>query len=437
MYKSKLNQASKNYTYSLLIAMMASILFVACDDQRVETVTWTEYEPVYMSQEEFLEAVKLEGARDLESPGKIYFYEGYLFVNEVNKGVHIIDNRDPSSPLFTGFISIPANRDIAVRGNLLYADSHKNLLVFDIENLHDPVLVTRIENVFEFTLSSQAGFPFRQVDHTRGIVVDWEPVEVEEVCEGNCSQASRGTWGMPTIAFENTRALSSFSSGPGAAPSSGTGGSMARFAVSGEYLYAVDDRNLITFDIQNPEPVHNGSKNVGWAIETIFPYENSLFVGSAAAMYIYDISNPETPSHISTYWHATACDPVVVEGDVAFVTLRQSEMCPWGVNRLEVIDVKDLSNPYKMAFYDMINPHGLGIDDGRLFVSEGKHGLKIMDASDPKNVKELRHIKDIETYDVIPFNNVLMVTGESGIIQYDYSDIHDLQHLSTIPVIKP
>jgi hypothetical protein len=439
MFKLKLNQPKKgNIAYSLIIVMMASILFISCDDQRVETVTWTEYEPVYMSQQKFLDAVKLEGARDLKSPGKIYFYEGYLFVNEVNKGVHIIDNRDPSSPAFTGFISIPANKDIAVRGNLLYADSHKDLLVFDIENLHDPVLITRVENVFEFTLSSQAGFPFRQVDHSRGIVVDWEPVEVEEVCEGNCSQSRPGGWGMPTIAgFENTRAGSFFSTdASGSSQSSGIGGSMARFAISGEYLYAVDDRNLITFDIQNSEPVHTGSKNVGWAIETIFPYESSLFIGSAAAMYIFDISNPESPSHISTYWHATACDPVVVEGEVAFVTLRQSEMCPWGVNRLEVIDVKNLSNPHKIAFYDMINPHGLGIDDGRLFVSEGKHGLKILDASDPKNVKELRHIKDIETYDVIPFNNVLMVTGESGIIQYDYSDIHDLQHLSTIPVIK-
>jgi hypothetical protein len=439
MLKSNLNQSNKrHFTYGLLTALMVSILLISCDDQRVETVTWTEYEPVYMSQEEFLEAVKLEGARDLESPGKIYFYEGYLFVNEVNKGVHIIDNRDPSSPSFTGFISIPANRDIAVRGNLLYADSHKDLLVFDIENLHDPVLISRIENVFEFTLSSQAGFPFRQVDQSRGIVVDWEPVEVEEVCEGNCSQVRPGGWGMPTIAgFENIRMGSSFSSdAAGSSQSSGVGGSMARFAVSGEYLYAVDDRNLITFDIQNPEPAHNGSKNVGWAIETIFPYENSLFVGSAAAMYIYDISNPASPAHISTYWHATACDPVVVEAGIAYVTLRQSEMCPWGVNRLEVIDVGNLANPHKIAFYDMINPHGLGIDDGYLFVSEGKHGLKILDAEDPKNVNELRHIKDIETYDVIPFNNVLMVTGESGIVQYDYSDIHDLQLLSTIPVIK-
>ncbi|NBC03329.1 MAG: hypothetical protein GVY20_06455 [Bacteroidetes bacterium] len=84
----------------------------------------------------------------------------------------------------------------------------------------------------------------------------------------------------------------------------------------------------------------------------------------------------------------------------------------------------------------MIKPHGLGIDDGYLFVSEGEFGLKIMDATDPLNIKLLDHIKDIKTFDVIPHNGVLMVTGESGIIQYDYSDIQNLKKLSTIPVFS-
>mgnify|MGYP005848750663 CR=1 FL=1 len=84
----------------------------------------------------------------------------------------------------------------------------------------------------------------------------------------------------------------------------------------------------------------------------------------------------------------------------------------------------------------MIKPHGLGIDNRKLFVSEGEFGLKIMDAADPLNIKLIDHIKDIKTFDVIPFNGVLMVTGESGINQYDYSDIHNLKHLSTIPVVS-
>jgi len=84
----------------------------------------------------------------------------------------------------------------------------------------------------------------------------------------------------------------------------------------------------------------------------------------------------------------------------------------------------------------MLNPHGLGIDGGHLFIGEGDQGLRILDATDPLKVEPIRHISDIPATDVIPFNDVLMITGESGIVQYDYSDINNLKHLSTIPV-KP
>lgn len=413
---------------SLLLPVL--VIFSACEDQRLQTVKWTEYEPVYMSQEEFANAVSIKEPRELNKPGKIYFNDGFLFVNEINKGVHIIDNSNPVSPSRVGFINIPANKDIAVKGDLLYADSHSDLLVFNIEDMQNPELVDRMEDVFSFSANIQPGFPYRQVDNSRGIVVDWKPVEVEEVCRGDCnSYLFRENMAPNQLALAD--AGTGFKSGAG-----GVGGSMARFAITGDYLYAVDDIKLFTFDISSSVPSKVNQKDVGWAIETIFPHQNSLYIGSSSAMYIFDITNPAAPTQMSMYTHLTACDPVVVEGHHAFVTLRESDRCPRGVNRLEVIDVEDPYNPRKIAFYEMISPHGLGIDGGNLFISEGDHGLKVLDASDPEEIKQLHHIKEIITYDVIPFNNVLMITGESGILQYDYSDINNLKHLSTIPVVK-
>lgn len=408
----------------IFLLAVLTFLLSACDDRRQQTVKWTEYEPVYMTQEEFESAVGMEEARELKEPGKIYFYDGFLFVNEVNEGVHIIDNRDPSSPVQVGFVSIPANRDLAVKGNRLYADSHSDLLVFDIEDMQDPELIARVEGVFKVSANMHLGFPYRPADDSKGRVVDWKPVEVEEVCEGDCYQYRFGGDVLMTADASSAESQAA----------AGVGGSMARFAISGDYLYAVDKNNLLTFDISPEEPVRESGKNVGWAIETIFPYENSLFIGSESAMYIFDTTEPAEPALLSVYNHLTACDPVVVEGDVAYVTLRDGNRCARGVNRLEVIDVSDLFRPKKVAEYPMINPHGLGIDDGSLFISEGESGLKILDAGDPLNIVELRHIKDIKTFDVIPFDNVLMVTGDSGILQYDYSDINDIRHLSTIPV---
>lgn len=412
---------------ALLTTMLAvlAITLSGCEDQRMQTITWTEYEPVYMSHEEFTASVDMEAPRELKEPGKIYFYDGYLFINERNKGIHVIDNSDPANPSRVGFINIPANKDIAIRNDVLYADSHSDLLAFDIEDIQDPRLISRKEDVFKVTANEAPGIPHSQVDPSKGVVVDWKPVEVEEVCQGDC----RGV--RPQVDWMTADAAAS------GAPESGVGGSMARFVISGEYLYAVDKQNLLTFDISTAEPTESSNKNVGWAIETIFAYENNLFIGSESAMYIYDISVPASPGQVSVYAHMTACDPVVVEGDLAYVTLRNAERCPRGVNRLEVIDVADRSAPHKIATYPMANPHGLGIDDSTLFVSEGDKGLKIMNAANPLDIKLLRHIQDIRATDVIPLDGVLMVTGKDAIRQYDYSDISDVRLLSTITVTEP
>lgn len=42
---------------------------------------------------------------------------------------------------------------------------------------------------------------------------------------------------------------------------------------------------------------------------------------------IYDIKNPEIPEFISEFRHGTACDPVFVDGDYAYVTLKGGNFC--------------------------------------------------------------------------------------------------------------
>ena len=45
-------------------------------------------------------------------------------------------------------------------------------------------------------------------------------------------------------------------------------------------------------------------------------------------MFIYDNTNPQAPYFLSRFQHAEACDPVFVEGDYAYVTLRESVQKP-------------------------------------------------------------------------------------------------------------
>jgi hypothetical protein len=122
----------------------------------------------------------------------------------------------------------------------------------------------------------------------------------------------------------------------------------------------------------------------------------------------------------------------------AYVTLRSGTACQGFTNQLEVIDISDLRTPSLVKVYPMQNPHGLGIDNGTLFICEGEYGLKVFDAKNVTTIDQglLAHFKDKDAYDVIPLGNILVVIGKDGLYQYDYSDPKNLKLLSVIPVVK-
>ena len=50
--------------------------------------------------------------------------------------------------------------------------------------------------------------------------------------------------------------------------------------------------------------------------------------------------------------------------------------------------------------------------------------------------KLLAHFPAFQGYDVLPYNHPLILVGEDGIAQYDYSDAKSIRLLSNIPVAR-
>jgi hypothetical protein len=226
-------------------------------------------------------------------------------------------------------------------------------------------------------------------------------------------------------------------------PSTGTGGSMARFTIMGNNLYVVDQTNLRTFDISEPtEPRPTTTTRVGLGIETIFPFRNHLFIGSNAAMFIYNLDDPAEPRQLSMLPHATGqgCDPVVAQGNHAYVTLRASVRSCGGratsENVMFVIDIKDFRRPQTLRTYPMTGPYGVGVRGQALFLCEGAAGLRVFDATDPVNLVQKSFLTNVKSFDVIPMPASVMVIGEDGLYQFSYRDLANLKLLSKISVAK-
>jgi len=431
----------KNSQYLIPISLFSVFIFFisGCTDQVLQsTVTYTVMEPVYLSPQEIRETAEVVSPEDLSNTGRVYLYNNYIFVNEQGKGVHVINNLNPEKPVVESFINLPGNYNMSVKGDIMYADSYMDLVAIDISNLDNIRIVDRIENIFtNFNQNTNEFY-----DPELGVIVDWAEVQTIEVSEEDFLKNNNAYFRYGSgFAFMGNFEDASRASQAMIAPtggSTGIGGSMARFTINGNHLYSIDNSRLYVFDITNlGNPVAISNSEIGWGIETIFPYQDKLFIGSQTGMYIYDISNPTAPLQLSVYQHIQSCDPVVVQDTIAYVTLRGGANCRNDfTNQLDVIDISDPTRPKWLATHLMQNPHGLGIDGNTLFICEGDFGLKIFDASDHYKISNsmISHFNGMDAYDVIPFNDILILIGEDGLYQFDYSDPEDIKMISGIAV---
>ena len=421
------------FVYLLLLAL------VACEEKVTQTVTYTINEPVVMDAEVFRSSVKISSAtHQLTGYGKISYYNGYFFMSDPQKGIHIINNQNPSNPYVVGYIELMGNADISVRNDILYADSYVDLVWFDVSTPSSPVLKGRLENAFPDVLplvENRSGIDYKMCQEKKEqkkIIVGWKEVERTEPEEEYWSNG--GFWGWVRngiFASEKSMDLSTGASGGG----NSVNGSMSRFIIYKNYLYSVMQNQMQIFDLSGLNPKKaTEDVYVGWNVETIFSYQEYMFMGTPTGMLIYSVEDPLKPVFLSSIQHVFGCDPVVVEDDIAYVTIHSGNNCGQDANDLLIYDVKDKRKPKHIVTYGMTHPKGLGIDNKILFLCDD--GLKIYDATNPQTLmgNQLAHYSGISGYDVIPFNNVLMLIAEDGIHQYDYSDLKAIHKLSYLPV---
>ncbi|MFD1615233.1 hypothetical protein [Gelatiniphilus marinus] len=398
---------------------------ISCEKDDVEYQFVKVATPELMSKTAFRNLVKVEPPTNIKEAGKIYAYKDYIFVSDAKAGVHIIDNSNPESPKAIKFINIPANEDISVKDDFLYADSATDLVVFDISDINTISIVERLEDVFDFyheipnIPEGTQLMDYAKYDANTHIIVGWTQSLERRKKEDF-------VWGTGDIFFSDGNGLTNVSESV-----IGTGGSLARFQIVKNYLYTVGTRKMNIFNIQNlKSPILENTQQAGWNIETMFQADNHLYLGSTRGMYIYSLANPAAPEYVSEFVHWESCDPVVVDGDYAYVTLRGGNLCGQQESVLEIIDISDKTKPTLAVRYGLENPYGLGIKGNMLFVCDGTAGLKLFDKTDPLNISMTKNLKNIQATDVIPLENTLIMIGGNTLYQYQYG-INDVKLIST------
>jgi hypothetical protein len=409
---------------SILAACL--LLFSSCfRDECTSTQRFVQYNPVTVTNQEFRKnEIKTYPKGGLENPGKIYLYKNMLLVNEAGRGIHFYDISKPESPEQIVYYDIIGNFDMAIQDDKLYVDNVIDLIQIDIKDVLKPKLIKRVENY-------KKGYDAPNATHVAYYT------KSNQVRTMDCSQFN----GNGNVFFGNNRLFATLDSGnpnvfssSGASPTTGTGGSTARFTIIDNLLYTVNEFKLTALQIPDLKSV--GERQMGWGIETIFPFKDKILIGSNTGMYIFDAVPNGVPQLLSEFTHARACDPVVANDDRAYVTLRSGNNCAGTNNQLDIIDITNLARPRLIKTVPMKNPRGLALFGDKLFICEGDAGLKLVNiAEDSGNT--ISFDTGIPAQDIILLSvQTAMVISSQGFTMVDIRDAKKLKVLSSIPIIN-
>ncbi len=152
--------------------VLFAVVFLSTSLPPDRILTRQDYLPIFMERSDLEKSVfYIPEARELRHTGKIYTKDGYVYVNERYKGVHVIDNKDPHHPKIFAFINAPGCIDMAVKGNIMYLDNAVDLVAFD---LNSKEVKKRIPRVFPEPSAPDGGeyrIPKRDEKY---IIVGWK-----------------------------------------------------------------------------------------------------------------------------------------------------------------------------------------------------------------------------------------------------------------------
>lgn len=422
------------------------------DDDRVSCEDRCEYGVYYYNSysvetitlDELKAQIRVEEPKAYEATGKFYFYNDLLFVNEPQVGIHVLNVSDPANIQKIKFIRLPGNIEISIRNGKMYADLYSAVLTIDISDLENDNIRVEGANtgIFEY-YAHQEAWEYIE-DHNprndRPKQLEYEEINAIEglgetvFISGIRYNGIRCACDYWVLYAEDAMANVDVSNDTGGnGNQTGTGGSLARFKVIGDYLYTLNTNAIKIFRFDSSGALQNWSTvNVEWGIETLYRLDDLLFIGSMTGMFIYDIEDAGNPLFISEYEHFRACDPVVAQGDYAYVTLRSTnQWCTGNVNQLQIIDITDVFNPVQTSVYNMNAPYGLAVRNDRVLVCDASSGLKIVDVSDKERPVIAGFISGIDARDIILIGNIAYVVTTDGVLIYNISDLDNPQQLGT------
>lgn len=134
----RLNQVASTIVFLAVMTMMTS-----CEkDEIVEGMS-----PIYFNYQDYAHIKSLPPRPNVQLT-KIVTQGNYIYMTDINLGIHVINNTDPTRPVKVYFWNIPGNTEFTIKDNVLYANNGPHLLFIDITNPADIKVISVIRDQY-------------------------------------------------------------------------------------------------------------------------------------------------------------------------------------------------------------------------------------------------------------------------------------------------
>lgn len=140
-----------------LLAGIAAMIILASCTKNFKNEHYSFSRLVYETKAIIKENIESSQSVAIENPGKVYIKGGLVFMNDIGKGIYIIDYSHPFACLNKTFVNIPGCSGIAVKGNYMYADCFKDPVTVDIAGAGNDVQLKNYINAVFSDKYSAAG----------------------------------------------------------------------------------------------------------------------------------------------------------------------------------------------------------------------------------------------------------------------------------------
>jgi predicted small secreted protein len=192
----------------ILYLLILPFLFTSCNtidefgaDSKDSTGNYVAYKAKKIISFSEVNNIGFDTIQPIKNIGQVIATEKYLLIGELKKGIHIFDNRNPSKPVNSFFINIPANTDFILKDNFIIADNGTDLISINAKIIEEVIDKSRrvidlkrqnTSSIFEVFRVRSKQFRFPQFpiernifydcrDTTKGFVIEWEKTNLKDL----------------------------------------------------------------------------------------------------------------------------------------------------------------------------------------------------------------------------------------------------------------